>query len=123
MQVTLELPDSLAQRVSAEKDTLAELLEWALRRKSAHISSLRGEVISFLGRGPQPSEIVAFRPSEKAVKRMTELLQRNREGTLSLADLAEMDEIEELDTLITFFADRRRAPTNNSRCATGNTRA
>ena len=78
MQVTIELPDYLAERVSAESRRLAELLTRALRPKPREMSALRREVLSFLAHGPRPSEIVAFRPSEAAAERMRELLQRNK---------------------------------------------
>lgn len=108
MQVTIELPDNLAERVSAESPRLAELLARALRPKPKGMSALRREVFSFLARGPKPSEIVAFRPSQGAADRMRELLQRNKEGTLTPADEAEMDEIEEIDHMVSLLKAEAR---------------
>jgi hypothetical protein len=58
-------------------------------------------VVNFLARGPHPSEIIAFRPSETAVERVRDLLRRSTEGTLEPEEEAEMDDIAELDHLIT----------------------
>jgi hypothetical protein len=103
VQVTIELPENLADRVKAESQRLAELLARALRPKPLEMSALRREVLSFLARGPKPAEIVAFRASEAAAERMRELLQRNRDGALTPADEAEMDEIEEIDSLVSLL--------------------
>ena len=107
--MTIDLPDSLAERVRAENQRLTELLSRALRPKPREMSALRREVLSFLARGPASSEIVAFRPSEHATERMRELLRRNKEGALTAVEEAEMDEIEEIDNLVSLLkAEARR---------------
>ena len=57
-------------------------------------------MISFLARGPQPDEIVAFKPSPAAVEHVRELLRLNKDGNLTPAEAAEMDEIAELDQIV-----------------------
>ena len=84
MQVTIELPDELAHRVEPEKEHLAELIE-------------------FLGRGPRPDEIVAFRPSPAQIERARDLLHRGSAGTLTANEQAELDEMAHLDTLVTLL--------------------
>src|SRR3954468_1220472 len=108
MQVTIDLPRSLRELVSAQSEGLAAFLARALRSKERKTSVVRREVISFFARGPHPSEIIAFRPSEASAQRMFELLERNREGTLSSAEEAEMDEIEEIDTLVSLLKAEAR---------------
>ncbi|MEK7685099.1 MAG: hypothetical protein AAB466_06735 [Verrucomicrobiota bacterium] len=101
MQVTIEIPDRLAKQVEPEREHLAEILELGLRQHRAQASGLRREFLAFLARGPQPSEIIAFRPSEAAVERARELLRRNKQGHLTPEEEAEMDDIGELDHVIT----------------------
>jgi hypothetical protein len=108
MQVTIDLPEKLALQVGAEGQRLAELLARALRPKPPEMSALRREVFSFFAHGPRPSEIVAFRPSEAATARMRELLRRNKEGSLSPAEEAEMDEIEEIDHMVSLIKAEAR---------------
>jgi hypothetical protein len=108
MQVMIELPDNLAEQVSAESHRLTELLARALRPKPTEISPLRREVLSFLARGPRPAKIIKFRPSEVAAERMRELLQRNKSGTLTSAEEAEMDEIEEIDQMVSLIKAEAR---------------
>jgi len=81
MQVTIEIPD-----------TWAEKLPGPGRPCSAQ-TDLAQEVIEFLARGPQPSDIVAFRPSAATVTRASELLEKNRESTLTIEERVELNEI------------------------------
>lgn len=50
------------------------------------------EIIDFLASSPQPSEIVAYHPSEELQTRFSELLQKNRQDTLTQAEQRELDE-------------------------------
>jgi hypothetical protein len=108
MQVTIDLPEKLARQVDAEGQHLAELLARALRPKPKETSVLRREVCAFFARGPKPSDIVAFRPSEVASDRMRELLRRSKEGALTPAEESEMDEIEEIDNLVSLIKAEAR---------------
>lgn len=101
MQVTIEIPDKLARQFEAEREHLAEILELGLRQRWAQTSGLRREVVDFLARGPQPSEIITFRPSDAATERVRELLHRSEEGNLGPEEEAEMEDIAELDHLVT----------------------
>ena len=65
-------------------------------------------MISFLARGPQPSEIIAFRPSETVEARARELRGRNEEGTLTTEEEAEMDELAEIDNLVSLLKAEAR---------------
>ncbi len=100
MQVTIEVPDKLAKQFESEREHLAEIFELGLRQRYAQASGLRREVLTFLARGPQPEEIIAFRPSAAATDRVRELLWRSKEGSLSSREEAEMDDIGEFDHLM-----------------------
>ena len=100
MQVTIELPEKLARQFEPEREHLAEILELGLRQRWAQASGLRRELLSFLARGPQPADIIAFRPSESAVERIRELLRCSKAGTLTAGEEAEMDDIAEFDHLV-----------------------
>jgi len=99
MQVTIDLPERLAKQLEREREHVVDILELGLRQRCARASGLRREALSFLARGPRPDEIVSFRPSEQAIARARELLWRNREGTLTPAEEAEMDDIAEVDSM------------------------
>lgn len=104
MQVTIEIPDQLAQRLEPERDRLAEIIESGLRLRSwVGASALAQEIVVFLARGPLPQEIVAFRPSAAATERSQELLQRNKQGGLTPSEEAELEEMALLDQLVTLI--------------------
>lgn len=50
------------------------------------------ELISFLASSPSSEELVAYRPPEKLQARMSELLERNRQDSLSTEEEIELDE-------------------------------
>ena len=107
MQMTIEIPERLEQRLGPERGHLAELIEMGLRlRQWTGESALAQEVIGFLARGPGPEEITGFRPSDEAVERSRELLRRNEEGSLTAAEAAELDEMALLDLLVTLIKAR-----------------
>jgi hypothetical protein len=49
------------------------------------------EVLEFLVSGPSPQAILDFRPSSAAQERLRQLIQTNREGTLTALETAELD--------------------------------
>ena len=100
MQMTIEIPEKLARQVEPEREHLAEILELGLRQRWAQASGLRHELLAFLARGPQPGDIIAFRPSETAIEHIRELLRRNKEGAFTPEEDAEMDDIAEFDHLV-----------------------
>jgi hypothetical protein len=108
MQLTIEVPDALAGRLEAERENLAEIIERGLRRDWSEAAGLAREVIAFLARDPRPEEIIAYHPSERSAERVRELLDKNREGTLTPDEDAEMDEIEALDNFMAVLKVRAR---------------
>jgi hypothetical protein len=108
MQMTIELPDKLARQLEPERENLVDIIERGLRQRWSEASGLRREVIAFLARGPQPSEILAFKPSNSAIERVRELLRRNKEGNLAPVETAEMDEIGELDQMVSLIKAEAR---------------
>lgn len=103
MQLTIELPDQLARELGADRERIADIIARGLRRSWSPGSALRREVISFLARRPTADEMIAFRPSEAAATRAQELLDRNAEGALGLAEEAELDEMCEVDRFVSLI--------------------
>ena len=109
MQMTIELPDELVERLEPEREHLAEIIERGLRQRWSESSGLGREVISFLAGGPKPGDILSFRPSADSLERARTLLRRAKQGPLTAAEEAEMDEIANLDHLIALIkAEARR---------------
>lgn len=60
-------------------------------------------VTDFLGSAPSLEEIADYRLPEDLQNRAHELLDKNREGTLSEAERAEMEEFRQIDHLLTLI--------------------
>ena len=103
MQLTIDIPDKLAEQLEPERDRLTSIIARGLRRSWSGTSSLRREVISFLARRPNIDEILNFRPSERSTERAQELRRRNGEGTLTLEEEAELDEMCDVDRFVSLI--------------------
>ena len=109
--ITLEVPDDLAQRLTAERERLPEMLRWALaqwppRMAQRPASSLSptlafDEMIEFLATHPTLEQILAFRISPRAQARLAELLEKNREDRLTESEGAELDWYEYVHDIMT----------------------
>jgi hypothetical protein len=83
----------MAHQLESAQVSLAEVIQRGLAQPISTESALAQEVIEFLGRGPEPREIIAFHPCADSVQRATELLEKNRAGTLTPEERAELDEV------------------------------
>ena len=108
VKVTVQIPPKLALWLQPVQDRLVEIIELGLRAITPAQYGLHSEVIEFLACGPTSQDIIAFRPSVEAQARVTELLDKNRTGTLTPAEQAELDQYERLDYLITLVKARAR---------------
>jgi hypothetical protein len=104
MQVTIEVPDELAHQFGPDRQRIEEAIARLVPRASD--SAALEELIDFLARGPQIDEIVKFRASEKSAQRVRTLLDKNREGTLTDAERAELDAMEFLNHLFALIKAR-----------------
>ena len=108
VEMTIQIPPKLASRLQSLQDRLVEIIELGLQAITPAQYGLYSEVIEFLAGGPTPEVIIAFHPSAKAQDRVTELLDKNRTGTLPPAEQAELDQYERLDYLMTLVKARAR---------------
>ena len=114
-ELTIQVPDELAQRLEPFRDRLPELLTRAVETilpstcSSDLLPSVANptdapvayaEVLDFLITQPTPQEIVAFKVSAEAQERLRILLDKNREGTLSETETAELDLYEQLEHMM-----------------------
>ena len=101
MQVTIEIPDELARLLGPERQHLADIIRRGMRSPSSVGRSVVEEVFDFLSGRPSPEQVVGFRPSEKSVERLRELLDKNRDGSLTVEEETELDTLQSLNH---FFA-------------------
>jgi hypothetical protein len=66
------------------------------------------EIIDFIAGGTTPQNVIAFRPSEMAQARVTDLLAREKEGKLSPEEKSELDRYLQLEHLMRLAKARAR---------------
>jgi hypothetical protein len=94
MQIRVEVPDSLAQKLQPFNDRLPEVLERGvqelLNEQSDQFQSER-EIIELLASQPTPEEILRICPSPALQARVSHLLAQSKTGTLSRQEETELD--------------------------------
>jgi hypothetical protein len=123
-QLTIEIPDELAQRLAPYKNQISEiftnLVNTSLREKvtdKLDISSTPSptelttylEIIDFLVNRPTSEQIATFKVSDRSQTRLRELFQKNRDINLISSEAAELNLYEQLDTLMTMMKIRAYA--------------
>ncbi|MGB7159411.1 MAG: hypothetical protein WBD40_15190 [Tepidisphaeraceae bacterium] len=66
------------------------------------------EIVDFIARGTTPDDVASFRPSDEAQQRATELLQRQKAGTLTPDEAAELSHYLELEHIMRLAKARAR---------------
>jgi predicted transcriptional regulator len=118
-ELTIQIPDELAQRLEPLHNRLPELL-WQLLEVAnlstisqpkvateiTEIPAVYQEVLDFLIKRPTPEEIIAFKVSSQAQYRLEELLEKNRSATLNHIESAELDIYEQLEHMMILLKAR-----------------
>ncbi|MBO3458410.1 hypothetical protein G7B40_025380 [Aetokthonos hydrillicola Thurmond2011] len=118
-QLTIQIPDELAERLEPLQNRLPELL-WRLldidnlqinsqptiQAETTNIAAVYQEVLDFLIKRPTPEEITTFKVSPLSQTRLQELLEKNRSATLSPMELAELDVYEQLEHMMLLLKAR-----------------
>jgi histidyl-tRNA synthetase len=104
MQLTIEIPDDQASRLGMDREGMQQLIARIITQlpKLAVVD----ELIEFLGRGPQPEQIVAFQVSQDSQSRVRDLLDKSRAGTLSKGEESELNAVESLNHLFALIKAR-----------------
>lgn len=75
-------------------------------REASH--PLFDEILDLLASTPTPEQILAYHPSEALQSRLSDLLERNRNGILSKEENAELDEFSRMNHLMSMLKIRAR---------------
>jgi hypothetical protein len=108
VEMTMQVPDKLAQRLRPMSPWLATVLELSLVGFKTSAVQTASEIIDFLSTGPSLSEVAAYTVSERAQERLRCLLALNEAGMLSSEEQAELDEIEQIEHIMTLLKAQAR---------------
>ena len=116
MQMTLDLSEELATRLAPHEDKISTILEAGLREVSTPSEDgFKGlaEVLEKLAALPTAEEVLALRPSKALEQRARELLEKNRNGGLSLEEEREWSRYEYLEHLVRMAKAKARLKLRN----------
>lgn len=94
MRITLEVPDRIGEKLQQLGDRLPEALDRALEELTPpETISYQDElqIVELLASQPSPEAILAIRPTPALQTRISDLLDRNKSGTLSRSEEVELD--------------------------------
>jgi hypothetical protein len=103
VEITIEVPEALAARLSVVRDRLPEMLARALNEPAPLPTEVYRYVLEFLASNPAPEAIVNFAPTPAMQARISELLEKNRAGQLTPTESAELDEYERINRFVRKF--------------------
>ena len=97
VEIRMQVPDNLAQRLQPMYDWLPTVLELSLIGFKTPAVQTASEIIEFLAQGPSPSEVMTYHVSDRAQERLSRLLAINEAGLASKEEQSELDEIEQIE--------------------------
>jgi hypothetical protein len=103
-QITLDIPDDLAQRLQQFQAQLPQVLELGLQEIQSQLRTSNfldeEDIILLLASQPTPEQILAIRPSPEFQARVSDLLAQSKAGTLSTKGEAELERYLTLEHLV-----------------------
>ena len=66
------------------------------------------ETIDFIAAGTTPETVVAFHPSDSVQQRVTELIERSEDGSISTEEQSELDDYLQLEHIMIMAKARAR---------------
>lgn len=69
------------------------------------------EVIDFIAAGTTPEAVVAFRPSDSVQRRVAELVERSKDGSISPEEKSELEDYLQLEHIMIMAKARARQHT------------
>ena len=110
VQMTLNIPDGLAERLQPLGAWLPTVLELTLVGCKTVAAATATEVLEFLAQGPTPEEVLAYHASARAQRRLQRLLALNAAGLLSEEEQQELDEIQQIEHIIIMLKAQLASP-------------
>ncbi|MFN5513400.1 MAG: hypothetical protein ACK5CA_01250 [Cyanobacteriota bacterium] len=103
-QITLDIPDHLAQQLQPFQSQLPQVLELGLKELQCQQKAPNfldeQDIMSLLASQPTPEQILALRPSPEFQARVSDLLAQSKAGALSSQGETELERYLTLEHLV-----------------------
>ncbi|MCB9434877.1 MAG: hypothetical protein H6668_23195 [Ardenticatenaceae bacterium] len=106
VEMTIQLPDTLASELASVEDRLPEVLAYGLGQLSPVPNQVYRDVLNFLISQPSPQELAQFAPKPEIQAHVSTLLEKNRAGMLTAVEQSELAEYDRINHLVTMFKAR-----------------
>jgi hypothetical protein len=103
LEMTIQVPEQLAEQVATVRDRLPEILAYGLQQLPPVPTEVYRYVFEFLSGQPSAEEILNFAPTTAMQARVQVLLEKNRQGALSELEVRELDEYVRINHFITLI--------------------
>ncbi|MBM3226309.1 MAG: hypothetical protein FJZ47_21300, partial [Candidatus Tectomicrobia bacterium] len=100
VEITIAVPEMLAEQLAAVRDHLPEVLIRGLHEAAPPANEVYRYVLAFLATSPAPEDILNFALTSAMQARASALLDIQRAGQLTPMDMAELDEYTHIDNLL-----------------------
>lgn len=106
VEMTVEIPEELADRIRPLRTWLPTVLELSLVGFQTQAAATASEVIRFLSSEPSPEEVLDYHACEQAQTRLRRLLALNEAGLLGEAEQQELDELQRIEHILVLLKAR-----------------
>jgi hypothetical protein len=117
VEITLQVPENLAERLQPVREQLPEILEIGLQYSRPLSNRAYTEVLEFLATAPKPDEILAFRPSPSIQNEVSRLLNKHKTSALTSQEEKELDQIGDLEHILMALKARARQQIDQDKSA------
>lgn len=100
VQMTLQVPEDLAERIRPLRSWLPTILELSLVGYRTTATATATEVIEFLSQEPSPQEVLEFHASDRSQSRLQRLLALNEDGLLGEEEDRELEELQKIEHIL-----------------------
>ena len=102
-EMTIQVPDSLAEELVSAQDRLPEVLAYGLGKLSPLPSEVYRYILEFMVSDPSQEDLLNFGPTAAMQARVDALLEKSRTDELSNVESNELDEYVRINHLITML--------------------
>lgn len=100
VEMTVQIPESLAARIGAAGAWLPTLIELGLSVFRTKAALTAAELISFLETNPSPQAVLKYHASRRSHLRLKRLTTLNEADLLTGKEEQELDELEKIEHLV-----------------------